>query len=819
METAPARIDPTYLICRCLLLSELDLTRPDDSLVASIEQGVRGRLRSDEQISSTDLTLWIRRILKEIADRDGVDRWEKTYNLLLDHMALEVDWDGDMPVIPTAKIQTWLKLLDDFDESSLLCQDLVQRRRRPMGAPPAVPENWGLVTRVGDFDLDRLLARTATDLHVHLGGMRQPAVAWARAMASQEGWRAFDGLAEVFKEIHLDWEEVATEAFKNRERLCSALRDNAQMLGRAPDESVAAYAIGMRKAWRDPDPLRFVMSERRLLVAAHWALRLTAYSSSSPEDIDRMAKPLWAYIRARHHFQRCTRQPAFADSPGLERFDRRFFRAVQHRASAPAAPRTTTHLSAFRSNRGFARSEHWAAAHVLASEDCLRRVELRISPLPRVVDYFIFLKNWKEIAADVAAKGGRLPEVHFAVHFVRTNRADQRRRRNPGTDLSPIDPGARWAEFHGDIGRKAAVLHRALTDPDHLDLTAMIKRIDVAGRERDTPIELFAPHLRLLRGDEGALQALEDLEFGVRHSESTRTPPHVRDVYRYSREWREMARTGRHRVRYGRQLALTVHAGEDYADPLAGLFQIWAAIELCGMKSGEAIGHALALVAPPAFGSSPMITPLQNWASLAWLRWVLTQRNDMKRLGSPEGQLLDRLLRRKIPIASGEFADDSGAMFDEMYRDVRPDQPGSYQKRLPSLSEAFWKAMGGPNVAITLAEREALFPLVSAAQEWLLQLIIDKRIVIEGNPSSNLRISGARSLADLATVRLLEKVNNGLLLCINTDNPGTFAASIRNEYALLLQGAMDRDPEDKAARIRRALVEVLETGHSGIRFR
>lgn len=829
-KSANPPLDPTcaatYVVCRSLLLSGLDPAGPAETLIAGVEEHVLAHFKDADRESLTDLNNRTATVLKAISAGDGADGWENAYRLLLDHVALDVDWDGDMPVIPTSKIRTWLGLLNDFDENVLLCLDLVLRRR-PTGQPPLLPEKWGLVTRVGDFDLDRLLARMATDLHVHLGGMRQPALAWARAMASGDGWRAFDVLPKRFKELDLDWGEIAEQAYKDRLALCGILADRDVKLTGRPRDAIDSFAISTRDAWRNPDPLHIVTIERRLLIGALWALRLTAPSHDAQDRkvAKALSEHLWRYIRAKHFFQRCARQPAFADSPGLRRFDNGFFRAVKHRDSARYAPRETAPLSEFRANHAFARAEQWAAAHVLASEDCLQRVELRISPLPRVVDYFMFLKSWKHIVDDFAKRGCRLPEVHFAVHFVRTSRADQRRTRALATP--PVIPAAeRWAEFHADIGRKAAVLHRALTDPDHLDLTSMIRRIDVAGQERDTPIELFAPHLRLLRGDEFALQALEDLE-AVGTSTTQKATEPVHDVYRHAREWRDMARTGRHRLRRGRQLALTVHAGEDYADPLEGLFQIWAAVELCGMKSGEAIGHALALAAQLKnkagwHSTFSTITPLQNWASLAWLRWVLRQRDDLTRLASKEGQQLELLIREANPIEADTTVNHSDRRFEACYLGRHTgetgDRSGASRKGTASLTEFLWSSMEQSGDAVALAGRAKLRPLVKEAQNWLLDLLIAKRIVVEANPSSNLRVSGAQSLAELGTVRLLEKVDKGLLLCINTDNPGTFSASIRNEYALLLQGALDSNPKDKAG-VRRKLAEVLETGHSGIRFR
>jgi adenosine deaminase len=85
-------------------------------------------------------------------------------------------------------------------------------------------------------------------------------------------------------------------------------------------------------------------------------------------------------------------------------------------------------------------------------------------------------------------------------------------------------------------------------------------------------------------------------------------------------------------------------------------------------------------------------------------------------------------------------------------------------------------------------KRQQLENVILWAQRHLLDEIKKKRIVIEMNPASNLRISGAESLGKSPTVALAKEVANGLLACVNTDNPGVFSSCIENEYALLLSG-------------------------------
>lgn len=89
------------------------------------------------------------------------------------------------------------------------------------------------------------------------------------------------------------------------------------------------------------------------------------------------------------------------------------------------------------------------------------------------------------------------------------------------------------------------------------DLRALVRGFDVAGNENELPIEIFAPTLRVLRAAKHEYQS----QFEIRL----------------------------------RQPFLTIHAGEDYSHLLSGLRAIDEAVLFCDFKSGDRLGHALAL--------------------------------------------------------------------------------------------------------------------------------------------------------------------------------------------------------------------------------
>jgi hypothetical protein len=97
----------------------------------------------------------------------------------------------------------------------------------------------------------------------------------------------------------------------------------------------------------------------------------------------------------------------------------------------------------------------------------------------------------------------------------------------------------------------------------------LIRELDVVGDETRWPIERFAPMLRWLRSPEAAPMAPLHLPFGL-------SP-----------------------VRAKPRLHLSIHAGEDYAHPLSGLRHVAETVDFCGMRSGDRLGHALALGIPP----------------------------------------------------------------------------------------------------------------------------------------------------------------------------------------------------------------------------
>ncbi|PMG24482.1 hypothetical protein BCU96_03210 [Vibrio lentus] len=156
---------------------------------------------------------------------------------------------------------------------------------------------------------------------------------------------------------------------------------------------------------------------------------------------------------------------------------------------------------------------------------------------------------------------------HFVLHFTRGGKRQNKLQESKRNQLS------KQVEYLQDFTHSITFSEYEIAECKSLctkmkagfDLRKAIRGYDVAGNENDLQIEIFAPALRVLR--------------------ESRCPTNAIKFNRISKPF------------------LTVHAGEDYSHLISGVRSIDEAITFCDFRSGDRIGHGLAL------GVSP-----SNWA-------------------------------------------------------------------------------------------------------------------------------------------------------------------------------------------------------------
>jgi hypothetical protein len=745
------------------------------------------RTRMTPDLTPVKRSAWTRESLKELgrgfvthfmaAHGDwALEDVERTWSLCLEHCNSFVDWfalvvgcrslavrfQGDEPQVPVAGAAAWHWLSDKLDADSMVAFLFAAA-----GMDDRTLDDWPLITRIGEPDLDVVLARGISDLHVHLGGMRSPLILWRRILHDP-------GKLDVVRRYA-------------RSRLINALPYERELLlaERKSIELIAGKHLVSKDAqlhalWNPEPKTREKLSEqifsearaeRRLLIAA-WRKLIDARGRGTKSvDLYALELELDWYIVTKSVFLSHHRQPQDAN-PGLAEF-RGFFHSTD--LEEPRGRHRSTRFAPNRHDGLRALSEY--AAHV-AQSSSLKRLELRLAPIgPHPYAYHRFFELWRAVETDFdLARGGR--EIKFAVHFKRS---------------LPAGGGAgRLQRFLIGLDRDSAALHSYRRCPDrhwnkqgHID---RIARIDFAGQERDLPVHLSAFCMNLLREDEVSLRLL---------AESDVDPVLHRFWLLHSRRRTTRQLAGRQR------LGITCHAGEDYAHPLEGIYAVASAVELLKLGAGDTIGHGLALGSDLdefniRLAPARLTTRGSQFDALLWLMFHLEEHErDMS------GSLLTQLrawLVDEAKIVYGRFA--SGLSVPDELSRLFSARAGPLRQPFPKradiatrLHQAECKDAGCADRRAEAVPVDKIVLEASAAigrtQLRLLSELAGKGIILEFNPSSNMRVSGSRHIADTPFVAIVKLLRTQCLATLNTDNPGVFASRIENEYALLVQALED----------------------------
>lgn len=704
-------------------------------------------------ISDTEFNARWAELLAADDEHRGYRSW---WRRLLTTGGIELDFVDREPVIALDAIERWERMLDRLDADALVTCALAERRRSsPIDDDVRALDRWTTVVKSSDRELETLWRRGVSDLHIHVGGVRFAQAAWFDFMDEQSDPAS---LKVIARQPELGHAIAAARAA--RERLW--LRCGPKPEEEAPLEDREDH-------WWRWDRRRLL--GERLLLARCW--RASEFGDGLA-DLD-------LYLLHKAEFMRMARQP-FETPPGLGVF------------SGYMSTLKTSTTETGRSGRLLMHPFGDALAF-LAESPNLERVELRFDPnatapeMGRAAEYFGHMVT----AFNTARKQGpaALPPIdaRMAFHLKRTRGKEGR--------------AASLSALLQDIDRKTAALRLALADPTSgQSLRTWLARLDIAGNERNTSIIECAPYIRLAIGDDGALRDLQALRHPERRAaggagEGSQAPDPRRAEYA---NWCELVDQGAASASLSeRRLGVTIHCGEDFADPLSGLHEIASAVDFVGLGPADGIGHGLALTTDAAAfmrdrGDHALIARGAHLDSLTWLVEL------MDRAGHRKGLALQHTLRACIENhAKVIYGERAGVQDIAWLRRARARcRPAEFGPR-DGLRAVLWKTHANEDVrarmdqliSLPISRRDTL-AVLPWAQRQVLKEIKARRIIVELNPSSNLRVSGAAAATLSPTVDLLLQADKGLLTSINTDNPGTFLSRIENEYALLLVGCRQR---------------------------
>lgn len=286
-------------------------------------------------------------------------------------------------------------------------------------------------------------------------------------------------------------------------------------------------------------------------------------------------------------------------------------------------------------------------------------------------------------------------------------------------------------------------------------------------------------------------------------------------------------------------LARTYHVGEDFYSIVDGLRAIDEAITFLELRQGDRLGHALALGVDPALHceckSNVVVMSKQNLLdNMVWLLYrtpelgVSLQPDQRERIRQHAERAFeeiygDAVRRNGWQVSLRDYYDSMLLRGDdpECYRTMKFVQPtpfedayGNYALRTTDPRLSFLRAnervvglyylyhFGADErrrglEAICHETGVEEYSLMSDLQEAMMDLVENKGLIIECNPSSNVLIGTFKRYechpmfrfnhGSLAWQGLDRHKVHQLKVCINTDDLGIFDTSLEFEYAMILR--------------------------------
>lgn len=267
---------------------------------------------------------------------------------------------------------------------------------------------------------------------------------------------------------------------------------------------------------------------------------------------------------------------------------------------------------------------------------------------------------------------------------------------------------------------------------------------------------------------------------------------------------------------------LTYHVGEDFYDLCDGLKAIDDAIRFLQLDKGSRLGHALALgiSAPKYYERRGYQTIMSRQRLLDTLVWIYkTTELNVRQIPKPFStelqskisELYKEIGYHRIPFNIDTYymsmmlrSDNFDLIGQYSYwgrASLCQDQPSTQARKNKDAVALCYKFLTSKevwekgNIIETYTYLPEIVEIASTLQVYLQSIVLDKGIVIETNPSSNIVIGPIDEYGE-HTIHHFFK--DGIIASINTDDKGIFSTSLCNEYSLYansarLMGVNDND--------------------------
>lgn len=366
--------------------------------------------------------------------------------------------------------------------------------------------------------------------------------------------------------------------------------------------------------------------------------------------------------------------------------------------------------------------------------------EVRTAPPEQIGDLIRSCTSTRGVAAPGRSSDR---EWGWTLHFIRNL-----------ADISSTCPKRRKKSLHHRLRAQArahrkqsrALMQCIDTWPQTL---AVIRALDIASAENNGPLFLVAPYLRMVRDTSDAV----------------------------ARRERDPRLQG---------LRMTLHAGEDFRHPLAGLRRVHEGVAWRLLRRGDRLGHGLVLgLDLKRHVARAPRTWVPLWSRALDLSWALAAVARF-RLDVSIGDV-ERLRQDLGRAARGLGMDD----LEHLHAAVGHPE-AIHHLDLDPIAGTGPSGLAGRFVSPEVLEHwntpvevdiQAELPLMEKLQRALLDLLSEHRISIELNPSSNQIIYGMQEPLQQPLFALSDPGAGGPDITISTDDPISFASTLADEYA------------------------------------
>lgn len=445
----------------------------------------------------------------------------------------------------------------------------------------------------------------------------------------------------------------------------------------------------------------------------------------------------------------------------------------------------------------------------------LRAVEGRLSPPSTGPSKYL---PWV-LAFAQQVKDGNLDKFGIIVHFKKDN-FEKKKFKTAKTKRMYLRNGKIRRLTRND----AVKLFRLLSTPH--PVVPFIIGIDAANLELTTPPEVFAPAFRFLK------------EYPIKlHRRSS-----TKEKFGQYDDIAALVKK--------RRLGMTYHVGEDFRHLLSGLRAIHEVIEFLKPLPGDRLGHAIALALSPEIWAAQVgyqaVMPRLEWLdTLVWLHYLLGPGHDLIGELAIEDhiQLHSREIYKKSASSNDKnlqyWKESTPTMLYDSWRlrqidpysvdlsecgkfKIRQRADGSVHRRWADvqttvlnevdryvgsddayeLVKKYWldpgvRDRGQEIVTFDIQDQKDIWLQVfNEAQERVQNMVRDKQLVVEVNPTSNRYIGPMESMADhpifQLTLNKQQEVKRQIRVTINTDDPGVFDTSLSHEFYLMGESLLKR---------------------------